>query len=216
MVHFMGKAYPSVQIFKNPTLEKFTHVHPITPLIVWTPVIAYLIYLSFAVDHLPLVTIVAWVAAALFIWTLVEYLLHRYIFHFKPKNPTQEFIEFIIHGNHHEDPNDPSRLVMPPVAAIIIAIPLYLLSRMALGPVLVHPFFGAFLIGYLIYDYTHYAIHHFRPRTRFGKMVKQNHMAHHFVGHHSRWGVSSPLWDYVFGTIEEAKSDKKRVVRHGS
>jgi len=212
----MAKAYPSVQIFKNPTLEKLTHVHPITPLIVWAPVIAYLFYLSAAVDRLAPLTIVGWMAAGLFIWTLSEYLLHRWIFHFKPQNPTQEFIEFIIHGNHHEDPNDPTRLVMPPVAAILIAIPLFSLSRLALGPVLVHPFFCSFLIGYLIYDYTHYAIHHFRPRTRFGKMVKQNHMSHHFVSHHSRWGVSSPLWDYVFGTIEESKGQTKRVVRHGS
>lgn len=212
----MAKAYPSVQIFKNPNLEKLTHVHPITPLIVWAPVIAYFLYVSAAVDHLATLTIGAWMAAGLFIWTLSEYLLHRFIFHFKPQNPTQEFIEFIIHGNHHADPNDPTRLVMPPVAAILIAIPLFSLFRLALGPVLVHPFFCAFLIGYLIYDYTHYAIHHFRPRTRFGKMVKQNHMSHHFVSHHALWGVSSPLWDYVFGSLEESRGEKKRVVRHGS
>jgi sterol desaturase/sphingolipid hydroxylase (fatty acid hydroxylase superfamily) len=58
-------------------------------------------------------------------------------------------------------------------------------------------------VGYLCYDYIHFATHHFRPRTRVGKFLKQHHMLHHFAEHGSRWGVSSPMWDYVFGTLEE-------------
>ena len=100
---------------------------------------------------------------------------------------------------------------MPPVAAMILACVLYSIFRVFLGPTFVEPFFAFFLIGYLCYDYIHYAVHHFTPRTRVGKMLKQSHMNHHFVSHDSRWGVSSPFWDYVFGTLEEPKR-----VRHGS
>jgi sterol desaturase/sphingolipid hydroxylase (fatty acid hydroxylase superfamily) len=142
-------------------------------------------------------------------WTLTEYVLHRFVFHFKPKGAWQEKLYFIIHGNHHADPNDPSRLVMPPIGSLILGFFLYSFYRMFLGPVWVDPFFFGFIIGYLSYDYTHYAIHHFRPLTRFGRWNKQHHMFHHFVGHEARWGVSSPFWDYVFNSVLEKKPQPK-------
>jgi sterol desaturase/sphingolipid hydroxylase (fatty acid hydroxylase superfamily) len=207
----MSKKYKSIRIFESDTLEKLTHVRPIVPLVVWVPIVAYFAYISFSEDHLALTSVVVWMAAGLFIWTLAEYLLHRYVFHLPGDTPFKERLQFIIHGLHHDDPNDPTRLVMPPAASLILGAMLFSIFRAVLGGVYVDPFFAGFLIGYLCYDYTHYAIHHFTPRTRFGKMVKQNHMAHHFIGHETRWGVSSPVWDYVFGTMEEVKR-----VRHGS
>lgn len=211
----MSKPYPSLRIFKSDFLERFTHVHPITPLLVWTPVIAFLFYRSFAVLQLSAFMIGGMFAAGLFTWTLAEYLLHHYVFHFPAKSNFAKRFVFIIHGLHHDDPNDPTRLVMPPVAGVLIAIVLFSLFRLFLGAIYVQPFFAAFLIGYLCYDYTHYAVHHFTPHTRFGKFVKQNHMVHHFVNHDLYWGVSSPLWDYVFGTLPESKR-AAGAERHGS
>ncbi|MCM2322727.1 MAG: sterol desaturase family protein, partial [Oligoflexia bacterium] len=61
-------------------------------------------------------------------------------------------------------------------------------------------------------DYTHFAVHHFTPRTRYGKMLKQHHMLHHYVDPEARWGVSSPFWDYVFGTLKVKARKKEQAV----
>jgi sterol desaturase/sphingolipid hydroxylase (fatty acid hydroxylase superfamily) len=208
----MAKSYESIRIFQNPILEKFTHVHPLTPLIFWSPIITYLFWRGYSLAGLGASVVVGLGLAGLLIWTPTEYVLHRFIFHFRPTTPLQEKLQFLIHGLHHADPMDATRLVMPPVAGAVIATVLYFIFRVPLGGQMVDPFFAGFLIGYLIYDYTHFAVHFFRPRTRLGKFIKQNHMIHHFVNHDSRWGVSSPFWDYVFGTTGESKNR----VRHGS
>jgi len=205
------KPYPSIRIFKNPVLERFTHVHPITPLIQWTPVIAYLLWRTFSLHHLPVTTVALMAGLGLFVWTLTEYFLHRYLFHFGAESPMGKRFVFLIHGLHHDDPIDPTRLVMPPVPGIIFGILLYSFFRLFFGAVWVEPFFAFFVVGYLCYDYTHFAVHHFTPRTRFGKWVKQHHMFHHYVTPDLCWGVSTPFWDIILGTTHEAsKSEKKR------
>lgn len=201
--------YKSIRLFKSPFFEWFSHIHPATPLIVWGPVAAWFIWRSYAVFSLSPLEIAAMGAFALIAWSLAEYTLHRFVFHFEPKGALQEKLHFIMHGIHHADPVDPTRLVMPPPVALILALLLFPLFRFALGPVWVNPFFGFFIVGYLAYDYTHYAVHHFTPRTRWGKALKQNHMIHHYVNPELRWGVSSPVWDVVFGTFEEPKPVKK-------
>lgn len=203
------KPYPSIRLFKADWKEWTTHVHPITPLVLWVPVISYLIWRSVFVLQLNLAGIAAMAAVGLFVWTLSEYLLHRFVFHFPATSKTGQWLMYLIHGLHHADPNDPTRLVMPPVPGIALALVLYGIFGSLMGFVWVQPFFAFFLVGYLIYDYTHYAVHHFTPRTRLGKLIKQHHMLHHFVTPDLRWGVSSPVWDYVFGTARET-ADKSQ------
>ncbi|MEN9722252.1 MAG: hypothetical protein RJB38_238 [Pseudomonadota bacterium] len=192
---------PSIRLFENPLLEALTHVHPLVPLMVWGPVVLLLFYWS-TQSELSWGAVAGTAFGGLLFWTLAEYLLHRYVFHFKPRGAFQERIEYLIHGIHHDQPEDATRLVMPPAAAVILATVLYGLFRMVLGPVWVLPFFAGFLIGYLCYDYTHYAIHHFAMSSAMGKYLKGHHMKHHFMTHGARWGVSSPLWDFVFGTMK--------------
>lgn len=210
----MKKPYKSLRMFESDFLESLSHVHPITPLVVWAPVIGYLIWRSFpllgAHVSVGLVEFALLAAAGFITWTFTEYVLHRFVFHYQGNSWLTKRIYFIIHGNHHDDPNDPTRLVMPPVPAIILAAILFTLFRAVLGPVRVEPFFAFFLVGYLCYDYTHYAVHHFTPRTRVGRYLKQYHMFHHFRGEESRWGVSSPLWDHVFGTAGKPMTASKK------
>lgn len=198
------KPYKSVRIFKNDLLERLTHVHPITPLVLWAPMIAWLVWRSLTLHGMSVLTVGLMGAAAILVWTLTEYLLHRFAFHFPAQSKLGERVVFLIHGLHHDDPIDPTRLVMPPFPAIVFAAILYSLFRAILGPVWVEPFFAFFLLGYLWYDYTHFAVHHFTPKTKFGRMLKQHHMLHHYVSSEIRMGVSTPLWDYVFGTLKEA------------
>jgi sterol desaturase/sphingolipid hydroxylase (fatty acid hydroxylase superfamily) len=211
----MQTAYKSVRLFKSPLLEKFSHIHPLTPLLVWAPVVAWLLWRSFNVLELSSLSILVAGAGGLLLWTFSEYVLHRFVFHFQPKGEVQERLQFILHGIHHADPVDPTRLVMPPAVALILAVVLYSLFRALLGAVYVEPMFAFFLVGYLCYDYIHFGVHHFTPRTRVGKYLKQSHMIHHYVNHNLRWGVSSPLWDYVFGTYAEPVPIKRAKPREG-
>lgn len=205
----MQKRHQSIRIFKSDFLEKFTHVHPITPLVLWVPIICWFFWRSLMVHQLSVAFILSLGGAALFTWTFVEYVLHRFVFHFEGESAWTKRFHFILHGLHHEDPQDPTRLVMPPFPAVVIAAVCLGIFRLILGPVYCEPFFAFFVIGYLCYDYTHFAVHHFRPRTPIGRYLKQSHMVHHFVNPQSRWGVSSPLWDVVFGTYEAEKAGAK-------
>lgn len=202
------KPYASIRIFENPFLERLTHVHPITPLLLWAPIVVALAYRGVAVHGLSLLSSGLWIVGGVLVWTFAEYQLHRRVFHFNATTPLQKRLQFLIHGLHHEDPNDPTRLVMPPVAGIVLALFLYcfflgLFTLLIPGSALsvIDPFFSGFLIGYLLYDYTHYWIHHFAPRSAWGRAIKRHHMDHHFVHQNARWGVSSPLWDILLGTL---------------
>jgi len=133
-------------------------------------------------------------------WTLTEYWLHRLIFHWEPDNAFGRRMHFIIHGVHHDHPNDKMRLVMPPSVSIPLAILFFLGFYVILGNA-AFPAFGGFMLGYLGYDYTHYYVHHFVPKSEFGKRLREQHMRHHFQDHRFGYGVSSPLWDVVFRTL---------------
>ena len=198
----MGTPHKSIRVFENPILERFTHLHPLTPLVLWTPIIAWLLWHSVRVLEFGWLELLGFAVAGLFTWTLTEYLVHRFIFHMKTGTAFRKRLQFLMHGLHHADPTDPTRLVMPPMAAMILAGVLFLFFRTVLGGQAVQPFFAFFLIGYLCYDYIHCAIHSLNPRFSIGKSLKRHHMLHHYVNAASRWGVSSPLWDHVFDTLD--------------
>lgn len=201
------KKYDSIRIFKNPILEATTHVHPIVPLVLWLPFVAYLIYKSYAelgYSHLQMATCAI---AGLLVWTLTEYLLHRFIFHLRPIGPLTERFVFLFHGLHHDDPNDPTRLVMPPVPAILIMALIWGFFSLFIAKYYLPGFMAFFTVGYLCYDYIHYATHHFKMSGKVGRYLKKFHLQHHFRHEKAKYGVSSPLWDYVFRTVTGPKED---------
>lgn len=197
--------YPSLRIFENPILESFTHVHPIVPLLLWGPVALGLMIYSLRVEQISLATFVGTGLAGLVVWSFFEYTLHRFLFHFPAKSKAGKYFVFLFHGLHHDDPNDPTRLVFPPVPAILIVTIVYALFSLVIPAPYLNSFMGFFLVGYLAYDYIHYATHHFPMKNRVARYLKKYHLQHHFRKEHARYGVSSPLWDYVFGTVQGPK-----------
>ena len=165
--------YDSIRIFKNPILESFTHVHPIIPLILWTPVVAYFFYRGVTKFELSLGVVAIVFLMGIVIWTLTEYVLHRYVFHFPAKSAVMKRFVFLFHGLHHDDPNDPTRLVFPPVPAVMIVFLLYQFFALLIPAQFMDVFMGSFLIGYLCYDYIHYATHHFPMDFKSGKVFKK-------------------------------------------
>jgi sterol desaturase/sphingolipid hydroxylase (fatty acid hydroxylase superfamily) len=136
---------------------------------------------------------------------VTEYWLHRLIFHWEPRFRGGDRLHFIIHGVHHDHPNDAMRLVMPPAVSVPLAAVFLGLYVLAFGTPHAFPAFAGFILGYLTYDYMHYHLHHHVPRTNFGKRLRTHHMRHHFQDHRYGFGVSSPLWDAIMGTLPKSR-----------
>lgn len=199
----------SARMFKSGILEFFSHVHPSVPAIIYLPVVAYMLYKT-TIIGVSLAYAFPLFVFGLFIWSFTEYTLHRFIFHFVPKSSWGKQIQFMFHGVHHDYPNDSTRLVMPPVVSIPLALLFYFLFLKILGAFYLPPFFAGFILGYLAYDLTHYAVHHFSLHGKASLYLKQHHMRHHYMNPDNNYGVSSPLWDFVFGTFMK-KSQQETV-----
>jgi sterol desaturase/sphingolipid hydroxylase (fatty acid hydroxylase superfamily) len=208
--NFISNKDETARMFKNDFLEAFSRVHPSVPLVVYIPVISYFMYKSIASYEFSFITIFVMVLFGIIVWSLAEYTLHRFIFHYEPKSKFGERIHFIFHGVHHDYPSDSRRLVMPPSVSIPLAIIFYFLFEAVLGTELVAPFFIGFIIGYLFYDLTHYAVHHFNIHNKFFLALKKHHMRHHFQDPQKGYGVSSPVWDDIMATnFDKTKEDVK-------
>jgi len=205
---FMSNKDETARLFKSDIMEFFSRVHWTVPLYIYIPVILFLFYLSIFKNNLIGYQIVWLYVAGVASWTLVEYLLHRFVFHYHPTSETGKKIIFIFHGIHHAYPKDSKRLVMPPSVSIPLAVLFYFIFKALLGPFFELPFFAGFITGYLCYDMTHYAIHHFAIKSKFMMFIKAHHMKHHYQDNNKRFGVSQPVWDYVFQTMPSSETMK--------
>ncbi len=193
----------SPRMFRVDWIERYlSRVRPWHVVVVWIPVLAWFLLAGLRDPALSPAGALMGVLGGLLFWTLLEYVLHRWVFHFHPdpRSEVQRDLSFLIHGVHHDWPYDPDRLVMPPVVAVVIALAIGFPMRALLGPAWFAPAFAGLLGGYLWYDLTHYATHHGRLRTALGEMQRRNHMVHHFKYPDMLFGVTTPLWDFVFGT----------------
>jgi len=194
-------------MFENELLEKFSRIHPATPFLVWLPVMFTMLYRSYRRHDLEVLGIAGLFVVGFLIWTITEYVLHRWVFHHfeSHKDAKSQRMHFLLHGVHHDFPTDKDRLVMPLLTSVplglIIASAFYLL----MGVRFAEPAFAGFTIGYLGYDGIHYALHRFKQTSRVGKWMKRHHMMHHHMDHDGGFGVSSPLWDFVFRTMPSVK-----------
>ena len=125
-------------MFENPLLELASRVHPAVPPLLYLPVVAICLVLAIGRENLAVPSVIGIFLLGLASWTLAEYLLHRFVFHFEPDTRWGRRLHFIIHGVHHEYPHDPMRLVMPPSVSVPLAILVFLLFRLLVGLSLIH------------------------------------------------------------------------------
>ena len=196
---FVSNKDESFRMFENDFMEMFTKVRWYVPLIIYVPLVLYFLVSAFFFKGFNVLFIAGLYAGGFIFWTLTEYFLHRFLFHFHPKSVIGKKIHFLFHGVHHDYPQDSNRLVMPPIVSISLAVIFYFIFKTVFGWYL-DPFFAGFITGYLFYDIIHYSIHHFNIRNKFLLKVKAHHMKHHYVEPDLGFGVSSHFWDNVFGT----------------
>lgn len=206
----VAKAKDSGRIFKSPVLEALTRTHIAIPLTIFYGTGVVALWFSVARLGLDASGILALFLAGAFFFTLVEYLVHRYFYHMSTDSPRKARVQYVFHGIHHDHPRDKKRLALPPLMSVIVAGAFIGLFRLLMGR---HGFAfgGGFLVGYATYLLAHYAIHVYSPPRNFLKAIWKHHNLHHFVGDTGAFGVSSPLWDHVFGTMPEDPRAKKMV-----
>jgi len=198
--NYISNKDETIRLFDNDFLEALSRVHWSVPLWIFIPIISYFFYRSIFIFNLSLESILLWFFIGIIVWTFTEYFLHRFIFHYQPKSEWGNRLHFLMHGVHHAYPKDSKRLVMPPSVSLPLASLFFILFVNLIGQILVSPFFAGFLTGYLFYDITHYAIHHFNLKSKFWLAIKNHHARHHYQNPNLGYGVSQPTWDYIFGT----------------
>lgn len=186
-----------VTLFENLWLEKLTVLSVTWFVVIWAVLI-------------PLIVLTAWgtaspmaaaglVLAGLLVWSLFEYVAHRYLFHWQTRwLPAKQFV-FVIHGNHHAQMRDHLRNLMPPIVSIPVSMTVWAIFVVLAGSAGTWLFLG-FISGYLAYDFTHYACHQFPMRGPFGRMLKRHHMRHHFSDNEGNFAITAIFWDRVFGS----------------
>jgi sterol desaturase/sphingolipid hydroxylase (fatty acid hydroxylase superfamily) len=203
-IHNKGQA----QLFRNHYLEMLTKTHPLVIWCMYLPVMAYFLYRGYTKLEFSLSMMTLVFFAGIFFWTFFEYIMHRFIFHLVAQSERARKIVYIMHGNHHEYPRDRERLFMPPVPSIILACAIFSLMYFVMGQY-VFMFFSGFILGYLVYGSMHYAIHAWNPPFKWMKPLWRNHHLHHYKNDHQGFGVSTTIWDRVFGTMFDLKKEKE-------
>jgi len=190
-----------IRIFRHDLVEAFlSKAHPVTPLFYTLPWFLLAVYRGVILDMSGIWGTVGLMVAGAFLWTLVEYVLHRWLFHLKPPGWGGKMFSFMTHGYHHEFPDDKMRLVAPPLMLVALGLIVGTVFFLLFGPRYWAQLFGGMFIGYLPYDWIHYYTHHFHPKNRLGRWLRQYHLQHHFDPYHDRFGISTPIWDLVFRT----------------
>jgi len=201
------------QLFRSHYLEMLTKTHPLVIWGMYIPIISYLLYLGITRHGFSIPATCSIFLGGMFFWTFFEYLMHRFAFHAVAESQRAQKFIYVLHGNHHHFPRDKERLFMPPVPSIIISSVIFgimflLMHRYAFV------FFPGFILGYLMYGTMHYAIHAWNPPFLWMKGLWRNHHLHHYKDDHKGFGVSSTIWDHVFGTmfdLRREKEDKEQV-----
>ena len=199
----------SKALFKNPILERLSRTNSAVPVTIFLGFSCFLMAWGYTYASISAWTQTAMFLLGLLLFSLVEYLVHRHVFHMITNTKLRQRIQYTFHGVHHEFPKDTSRLAMPPVVSVVIVTLLYLIFKFAIGDY-TYGFLPGFITGYSMYLIVHYVVHAYQPPKNFLKTLWIHHGIHHYKDHERAFGVSSPLWDYIFRTMpKKAKSHRK-------
>jgi 4-hydroxysphinganine ceramide fatty acyl 2-hydroxylase len=192
--------FGSAQIFSNPVLERISRTHISIPITLFLAISSVSLYYGVTATSIPFGFGLAVAVLGIVAFTFVEYMMHKHFFHMEPDTPIKDKLQYGIHGVHHDYPRDKDRLAMPPFVSAAYAAILYLVFTLLMGDFALY-FLPGFLLGYSGYLGVHYVVHVYNPPKNFLKVLWVNHAIHHYKDPDAAFGVSSPLWDYLLGTL---------------
>lgn len=191
----------SPRVLKTDFFDFFTRSHWVSVPVLFVPIALASFGWSVTRAGVPWYTSLGVAVSGFVVWTFTEYWLHRTVFHWAPDTPFGRTFHYWVHGIHHELPDDPYRLVMPPWVNLSLLFLVVAPLALWIAPAWGYAFLAGFVLGYANYDTTHYWLHHSKPSRPYFKRLKAHHMNHHFNKQGRRFGVSVTFWDRVFGTL---------------
>jgi sterol desaturase/sphingolipid hydroxylase (fatty acid hydroxylase superfamily) len=194
--------HSTARMFQSEFLETCSKIHPVTPFVVFIPVVVGTLAYGLARGITTLGTTGLFFGLGFLVWCTMEYSLHRFLFHWEGSGPLTRRFHDIIHGYHHRYPDDPLRLVMPLGASIPLGILVAGLLWLVGRPAATLPLYAGIVTGYLFYDFMHWAVHARTPVTAWGKALRSHHMAHHFAVPDKNFGISHRWLDALVGTLK--------------
>lgn len=187
-------------MFDNPIMERISRTHISIPITIFLVLAAISFYYALTGTGISLGIGLFVMLGGYIFFTLVEYMMHKHFFHMEPNTPIKDKLQYSVHGVHHDYPRDKDRLAMPPFVSAAYAAISYLLFTLVLGDYGLY-FLPGFLVGYASYLGVHFIVHAYNPPKNFFKILWVNHAIHHYKDPDIAFGVSTPLWDIVFGTM---------------
>lgn len=191
--------FGSAVLFESPILERISRTHISIPIIMFLGLSGISFFYAVTSTDISLGIGFLVLVAGYFVFTFVEYMMHKHFFHMEPDTPVKDKLQYSVHGVHHDYPRDKDRLAMPPFVSAAYAAIFYLVFRLIMGDYALY-FLPGFLSGYASYLGVHYIVHAFSPPKNFLKVLWVNHAIHHYKDPDMAFGVSTPLWDIIFGT----------------
>jgi len=191
-----------MRLFRSDLLERTTVISPRAFACIWAVLLSLTAWATWGRASAP--AYAGLLLAGLVSWTLFEYSLHRFIFHWKTQSRFIQSVVFVVHGNHHVDPNDPRRNMMPPIVSVPVSAAILGLLLLALGSAGSIVFLG-FAIGYVLYDSIHYACHQLPMRRGVLRHLRRHHIRHHHARVEGNYATTGILWDWVFRSRIPAK-----------
>jgi sterol desaturase/sphingolipid hydroxylase (fatty acid hydroxylase superfamily) len=147
-------------------------------------------------------------------WGLIEYGLHRFVFHYDARSELGKKMVYAAHLSHHDNPRATNRIFSSLLISAPVAAAYLLLGRIATGSWRAASFlFAGLALGYFYYEWLHFRAHHRRARFRLFRYLRKYHLLHHYRTPELRFGVTSPLFDVIFGTFRPVASRHKGQVR---
>ena len=198
---FISREPLTIPVFKNKLLDRMTRTNHITPYLVYVPVVCFFLFRAFLVNDTPWREALAIFIPALVFWTLLEYFLHKFLFHYEGTSKSAKDFIYAIHGAHHDYPNDPYRLVVPLAVSIPALIIFYFLFRVIWTELYIDIFMASLVSIYLVYDTNHYMSHYGNWKNPYFQKMKKHHLRHHFSDSKKDFGFTTKLWDWVFRSL---------------
>lgn len=197
----MQRITPDVEeakkLLSNSLINKLTYTNAYSYYATYLMLILFFCY--HALHHVSWFGLLLSLLTGYMAWTFVEYLIHRFIFHWESSHPAIKLMRFIIHDVHHAYPRDVPRSITPLILSLPIAVILYVVFKLLLGTY-VDGIFAGLLMGYVLYSVIHDSTHHFPMKYPVLNILKKHHMHHHYFDVSHNFAVSNPVWDVIFRT----------------
>jgi 4-hydroxysphinganine ceramide fatty acyl 2-hydroxylase len=199
--HLKPQKEISGKMYESAFMERITRTPIWVPQIMWVTIAGVFFWYAIVKVELPVIQVALLGFAGFLTWTLTEYFVHRFLYHTETNSDTLYGIQYKGHGFHHLYPKDPERLAMPPLPGLLFSSIFLGLFYLIMGK-LAFAFFPGFMLGYDCYITMHYFEHVIKsPKYKPWQRLWVHHKAHHFSNPYAAFGVSTRLWDWVFGTM---------------